>query len=198
MLSDVPECVNFSRECWYKIYKRDFLIKNNIKFLDTKMWEDFYFWHSVIVANPKVCFFNEPLYNYIQHKITARTYSGLYFEELFVSFSKSIDLFLKSNLSQDFKIALLHSDINWLIGWCNRFDKKTFNKTNKFKRTLFAKYSKQLKLHPELALYSSIFNCYLPNPLKDFFQLIFSIKNNMNYKILTIFGHRFKLYRKNN
>ena len=50
---------------WSKVYKKDFLLKNNLKFPDgCRFSEDAIFWFDVLAANPKISLLNECLYYY--------------------------------------------------------------------------------------------------------------------------------------
>lgn len=55
-------------ESWYKIYNRDFLIKNNIKFSQERMAEDLPFYAQVIVNAKDASILNKPLYHYRIHQ----------------------------------------------------------------------------------------------------------------------------------
>lgn len=59
-----PKLFNTFGPC-SKIYKRDLLIKNNIKFMEKVYYEDVSFTLKVLTLAKKISFVNEPLYNYI-------------------------------------------------------------------------------------------------------------------------------------
>ena len=51
-------------ECWYKIYKKSFILKNNLKFEEKRQYEDIVFYYDLILSNPDFSILNMPLYNY--------------------------------------------------------------------------------------------------------------------------------------
>lgn len=66
----------FSIEVWQGIYKKDFLIKNNIKF-KPYFYEDHIFSHIVFNCSPKVMYCNIPFYYYVRHEGTTTTTKSL-------------------------------------------------------------------------------------------------------------------------
>ncbi len=52
---------------WNKIFKKDFLINNNIKFINTKYAEDTMFLLNCLEYNPKIGFTNQTTYFYRKH-----------------------------------------------------------------------------------------------------------------------------------
>ena len=60
---------------WSKIYRRDFLLKNNLSF-SLKKRDDCFFFYELILANPKIIFNNEPIYFYRIEREDSLTYSS--------------------------------------------------------------------------------------------------------------------------
>lgn len=58
----------YSHNAWDKLYKRIFIIKNNIYFGDNKLIfaEDNYFQFQVLLSKPSIGFLNQPLYFYVK------------------------------------------------------------------------------------------------------------------------------------
>lgn len=84
---------------WAKLYKKDFLIKNNIEFSNIRCGEDILFSMSV--------FFNDPKYSIIK-------YAGYYyyFNEKSTTSTLSFDKKLECNVSEMFDIFLQKYDYN--------------------------------------------------------------------------------------
>lgn len=61
---------------WSKLYKKEFLIKNKLKFPEEyKLAEDLIFWFELLIKNPKISLLNECLYYYRkrQNSLTQKT-----------------------------------------------------------------------------------------------------------------------------
>lgn len=71
--TDISKCQNFLFDtCWNKLFKRDFLINNNIKFPENmSMGEDLYFKMHFLCYAKKIKFFNGGKYFYRQHDFSA-------------------------------------------------------------------------------------------------------------------------------
>jgi len=65
-LDDAPEMINIKPSVWSAIYKKDFLIKNNIFFQETKgaSYQDVSFQFKTQYCAKNIKFINEALYNY--------------------------------------------------------------------------------------------------------------------------------------
>ena len=69
---------NINSGPWSKIYKKDFLVKNNLCFT-LKSCEDCFFFYKLMLCKPKIIFTNEPIYFYRIARKESLTYS-LYFK----------------------------------------------------------------------------------------------------------------------
>ena len=65
-IDDAPQMINIKPSVWCAIYKKDFLIKNNILFQETKgaSYQDVSFQFKTQYLANSICFIDEPLYNY--------------------------------------------------------------------------------------------------------------------------------------
>ena len=70
---DINKLYSFHPICWNKVYRRDFLIKNNISFIDTRMAEDQPFFIQVILAAKKIVILKKDLYIYRKQRGTSLT-----------------------------------------------------------------------------------------------------------------------------
>lgn len=56
------ECETY---CWNKMYKRNIIVDNNIKFYNYNIWEDAIFNYEIMLRKPRVYYLTENLYYYI-------------------------------------------------------------------------------------------------------------------------------------
>ena len=59
--------------CYTTLYRRDYLLNNNIKFSPYKIGEDFLFASQFLLANPRVCSTSSIVYQYLIHPGSAST-----------------------------------------------------------------------------------------------------------------------------
>lgn len=88
---------------WNKIYKRDFILKNNIKFLNTKTYEDDIFGISALIFAENVSYIDEHFYTYrIRGTSSLRSNN-----DILPTFTQTLDeiyeFFLENNLHEKFK-----------------------------------------------------------------------------------------------
>ena len=97
---------NYGGAMWCKIYKRNFLLDNNIKCLEN-LPEDVYFMHQCYYLNPNILFLtNLSLYNHYFYRVTGQsisvTLSESFLHKAFISFSELKKLSDKFNNSKNF------------------------------------------------------------------------------------------------
>lgn len=65
-IDDKPEMINVKPSIWSSIYRKDFLIENNIKFNESKgaSYQDISFHFKALFCAKNIYFLDEPLYNY--------------------------------------------------------------------------------------------------------------------------------------
>ena len=64
-LEDTLKSFFGKKAVWNKIYKREIIIENKIKFAEKKWYEDFAFTLKILVNSDKISFVDEPLYYYL-------------------------------------------------------------------------------------------------------------------------------------
>ena len=120
-------------EVWYKIYKKSFLDKNNIRFHDIHFLEDVPFYFQVITQANTVSILNQKLYNYRLRSNTNLLSVGplSYWKDSFLVRQKSYEYVLKSNyplLLRSFLPYHIDSIIYWYKKWekIPKFPKKIY------------------------------------------------------------------------
>ncbi|WP_405289650.1 glycosyltransferase family 2 protein [Methanobrevibacter sp.] len=83
---------NYGGAMWCKIYKRKFLLDNNIKCLEN-LPEDVYFMHQCYYLNPNILFLtNLSLYNHYYYRVTGQsisvTLSASFLHKVFIAFEE--------------------------------------------------------------------------------------------------------------
>jgi len=131
VFANISKCQNFLFDtCWNKLFKRDFLINNNIKFPENmSMGEDFYFKMYCLCYAKKINFFNGAKYFYRQNDTSASKINNHNSISRF-EFVKSIYKLFKENNALDkiqVPFKLLKGDI---------FDEKKFYEIRKFLRSI--------------------------------------------------------------
>ncbi len=126
---------------WCKIYKRDFVLQNKVKFVEEKIWyEDFPFSVKLLSMTSKIGIINEPFYNYLIRNNSIMNNSNIIKNlDLLVAFDDVKAFLEKKNCYQEFYHELEYLAIdNILISGITRIirasgDKKTKREvTNKF------------------------------------------------------------------
>ncbi len=186
--------VKFSRESWYKIYKKDFIISNNIKFSDTRGSEDTPFWIKVLISNPACIIIDDILYNYVINEFSSSgtKSSSKYYRDIFRSFKISNDIIINSDIDKKLRFLLLESNFRWYNYRHNNYILDIQNKSQKLLKKLYTEYAKKFKHNEDLKFLLPLCNSYYTNRL----QQIFSIRNENNHKVLTILGLKIKFKKK--
>ena len=101
---------NYSGAMWNKIFKKDFLLDNNISCLEN-LPEDVYFMHKCYYLNPNILLLtNLKLYNHYFYRISGQsisvTLSPLFLHNVFKVFQKLKELSLKFDNTPLTRIAL--------------------------------------------------------------------------------------------
>lgn len=96
----------FAAFVWNKIFRRDFLIKNNISFDGLlRRGDDVLFFSEVAIAEPQTVYVNEYLYHYVQRhdSITHTQTSGniVRLGEILIGYNKAIQKLERSGISSD-------------------------------------------------------------------------------------------------
>ncbi len=113
---------NFPSTAWTKLYKRDFLIKNNIKFQDIKVGQDqLPFFHSMIKAK-RIALLPENIYCYRKNRkgsaMTVKKKKN--FSPIYVFYG--IEEMLKSeNLLDDYKSIFVSKYFSKATSWLGKF-----------------------------------------------------------------------------
>ncbi len=153
---------NLDLHVWNRIYKRDFIISNQIEFAHTRNGEDHLFVNGVLLLSDNIHFLNEYLYIYRTREgsiVNTKTFmNGVYaFEDIncFKKFLESKNLFQKYEKDfYDYSMTILFWHYHQLPAeyiseyekQCEKFlsneyykkFKKLFNKKNKFIHKIFS------------------------------------------------------------
>ena len=201
---DMPDyilgfCVGWS---WDKLFKREFVQKNNLKFQNLRSTNDMLFVFLSLVLADKISVINDVLithrYNRPNQLSETREKDPFCFITAVYALKKELE---KLNLYNEVEKSFL----NWCIQFCdwqiNTLSKSTQKMVlSKLKQGLF----KDLKIYDKQKDYFYEKQAWdkLIYPEKHFYkhllQQIFSLKNYENHKVLTVFGVKIKLRRKIN
>ena len=198
---------------WDKIYKRDFLIKNNIIFAEGMFWEDILFNFLLKISSPKIKIKDE---KYIVYRLNAKSSTTTNVVKIYkdavkmMKFSKNLlddkglyeeykfkfiehyfgalyyDILVRVKRASFIKFLFMKNDIK------NYFIALNLSQNDMEKLKVYNEYLYQTLLHLKKG---SIFT----DLLKYFISLIFSVKNSFDkrFKVVTILGIKFKLRREN-
>jgi len=119
-------------ECVYKIYNRHFLLDNNIRFTHTKMGEDYPFSFKAIILADRVSVLNKPLYNYRKHQSSSTETGAKNWKEILYNRNLVLDEILKSEYKNEFLHAFIPMNVNGLLLWYERYQKKDSSISSKF------------------------------------------------------------------
>ena len=199
-------------EAVYKIYKKDFLNKYDIRFTSNKFGEDIPFYIKAVINTDNVSVIDTPLYIYRMRAESATTNPNN-FKEL-LSARKSAYNIVVNTKNDNYINAYVIAHISSLMAWY-----KTWNKLDKENKNIFFNEIKQefitinenhnvekikssinyikflLHKHCSYLVFSFI------EKIEKFGQSIFSIKNcysqEKKIKVITVMGVKVRINRKN-
>lgn len=107
---------------WNKIYKKDFLVKNNLFFDNLKVANDRTFYFKTLLKNPNVYLINELLTNYRQNVPNSLvTKRFKYFDCMYESYDILVNSLINSNIKdKDIKTTLNDVTLIDLFYWYNK------------------------------------------------------------------------------
>ena len=141
-----------------KIYKREFLLKNNIKFNNTRIHEDNYFNNLVLLCEPKQKELLENIYIYVDNKDSItninkeKEFENL---EIYISNIKEIiEEATKRNIEKDLIIKYLIMKLKYI----NRIYNKLSEKQQEIFKNWLEKYDIKLEKYINNTQYDEIYN----------------------------------------
>ena len=141
-----------------KIYKREFLLKNNIKFNNTRVHEDNYFNNLVLLYEPKQKEILENVYIYVDNKDSItninkeKEFENL---EIYISNIKEIiEEATKRNIEKDLIIKYLIMKLKYI----NRIYNKLSEKQQEIFKNWLEKYDIKLEKYINNTQYDEIYN----------------------------------------
>ena len=141
-----------------KIYKREFLLKNNIKFNNTRVHEDNYFNNLVLLCEPKQKEILENVYIYVDNKDSItninkeKEFENL---EIYISNIKEIiEEATKRNIEKDLIIKYLIMKLKYI----NRIYNKLSEKQQEIFKNWLKKYDIKLEKYINNTQYDEIYN----------------------------------------
>lgn len=142
----------FPSTAWTKLYRREFLQKNNIKFQEIKVGQDqLPFFHSIITAE-KIALLPENLYCYRKNRkgaVTA-TKKKKNFSPIYVFYAIE-DILQKTNKLEDYKGVFVKQYFSKATSWLGKF-------RDDLKEEYFVEYSKLLKhVQSQYGLYENFY-----------------------------------------
>ena len=127
--TDFPDIFFISPTIWANIYNKDFLIKNNIKFLPTPgaSYQDTSFFFKTLFKSKNFLLINESFYYYRQTNINSSVYNNSFKKAIFINKEfYEIEKYFKKDLKLYFQIEKYYNTkkIKTLLWNIKRIDKK--------------------------------------------------------------------------
>jgi len=200
-------CFIKSAESCFKIYKREFLNNNNIRYSSEKLGEDVPFSIKAIVCAKNISIINKPIYNYRIHSSSTTTSKTKYYKQLLTAREEALNIVQNSNHSEAFLKPFLAYSINTLFFWFDRFSKKDITIAEDFYneiRKTFKTYSLIFDINKiQKDIDYKRFENFLKYDWKqyknfEFKQSIFSINKTNKHIIIKFLGFKLKIRRKQN
>lgn len=170
---------------WNKFFKREFLIKNNIRYDDSKLGEDHIVTIKARILAQRIVFFNQALYHYrVNPNSSCNSISNTKLE-IFDVITR-----LKNELVQLGKFDSIKNNwsdyiINFVLWNCHSVPQESIKEfDNKCKELLS---QKEYKKYKKLRNGSSNTNL-----LKTIFSITNNYSGNKKYKVITILGIKIK------
>jgi len=197
---------------WTQIYKRSFLVKNNIKYPNIYLCEDNSFMVQVFVKSSSVSILDKPIYNYRVDRSGSLTLNSKNWHQIFIGKLYGLKFIEESPHKENFRTMYLNFLVKSLMYFAKLYSKQDFKigveyykRMQKIYKALNKKY--ELKNYLDICVYEMLVNVckynmcnlYLHCLYKRMLAIsgsIFNIKNvydvNTNKaKVITLFGKRF-------
>lgn len=117
---------------WNKIYKRDFLLQNKLKFVENLNFEDNVFFLDAYTSATKISLIDEPLVTYRQNSQTSYSYAVKKHDKKRLDFFKIFELekeiLKKKNLYKHLKKYFLWNKADVLVYWYNKLENEGVKK----------------------------------------------------------------------
>ena len=203
-LYDLKEPFITGAEAVYKIYNREFLIKNNIKFSGDRFAEDVPFYFGVIASAGKVSVNDVGLYNYRKFdNSSCTTCARLSWKYIFNAREKSLEIINKSEHAKDYLPLVLPYFINSIMYWYDRWSKikgfqkkEYYNEMHKFFKMLKENHPQEIEDVKEFINYHKFKHIVKEDwnlhCLSKFLKEIFSVNNEKKHKVIRILGIKIK------
>ena len=170
---------------WNKIYKKEILVKNKLKFKEKVWYEDVAFTLKAIISSSSYGFINEPLYNYLIRQGSTMNNSNIVKNLEILDAFDDILLHIKHNKNEDFLekiefLAIDHIYISTIVRIINtktdkKLKKEIINKLITYMNDNFYNY-KNNKYIETLSRNRLIIYHLLNMKLYTIIKLIFKIK----------------------
>ena len=189
-----------------RIYNREFLNKNQIRYSDDRIDQDNIFVVNAFISTNNISILQEPIYNYrINHKSTS--FKTKLWKGMINARKKSYELIKEKNVDSKYMDVFLTYCISALTHWYKKFTKLDKNIEKDLYmaiREFFIQIENEQNLknidsnlvHKLKFIVAHDFKSYkTTQKLKKVVQSIFSIKNKFierkKHKVLTVFGMNF-------
>lgn len=176
---------------WNKVYKRDFILKNNIKFSNTRTYQDVVFGLSALIFAKRISYIDEHLYIYRIRETSSLRNNKMILQAFCQTLDDIQEISVKNNLYEKFENHLKYFIIANLKNIYNRgFDvDKNFVENLKYLNSKEKSYLKK-KFGFEFS-----FKQFLKNLIKQVFSVTKS--KDKSHKIITVLGIKIKFRLKN-
>ena len=149
-----------------KMFRRSFLLQNNLYFLENIIFEDIPFFSKLYLAARKIAFVDEKLYKYRQHHGSSITQTGgrNYFD-IFKAFELRRKVFNKYNKWEKYKSVILLSEIKLLFLCLVRLNKEFRSDfINEIKKRYYYENlsdydSEKITTDPDFSCFVRLLNC---------------------------------------
>ena len=193
----------FQNWTWNKLFKREFIQKNNIQFQEIQRTNDLYFTCCALVLAARISYLDERMVCYrIGTTSNAQSTNYKAPTDFAKAFIKLKDFLEQKNIYNEVK----SSYINWAVSGCLYNLHTLYNYPKSYKKLrnyLIDTGFKQMDITEENQKlfyseyeYNEFMKIYKPEPhYNNAFQRIFSIKNSYDkkHKIITILGMKIKI-----
>ena len=195
---------SFQNWNWNKLFRKQFIDDNNIRFQEIYRTNDLLFTCKALVLADRITTIKEFLVNYRINILSCQSSNYLYPIDFYKAFKALRDFLIEKNMYNE----LEESYLDWLLSGVlynvrtqkNFQDKDLIIKTILNDREILALYDENVCLigNKKYREFNILIHDYYGRKfriiyiLKQFCQRIFSITNINNYKVITILGIKFK------
>lgn len=176
--------------CFTKLYKTDFIRKNNLKFQELRTCNDVFFNFSTLLLSKRITYINESLVTSRRNRIDSLTSTrGAYATNIILAHKKIYEFLREKNLLSIYQTTFYKQVIKGYF-----FEQEYCTNWQKFK--LLVEFVKFLPFNQTVLLLFNVLKVLFKKIIKTIFSLTNEDSENGKLKVITILGFKIKFKKR--